>query len=279
MKIPPGFIPEVSSPDPGTLGAVKQWLGLYGSCSLFTEECRKGIRAVKGTGAGNEAETRAHGPSGSAIAEEPEEYGAGAHSDSPRPEDLLNALLAAAACFNELNVRYVVGGGLSVNLHGQHRATRDVDLFLLGKPEQVAAWLPVLAKRELRPHLLERSSFMPPDAVFWFAPLQYDLVDAPPVDVDLLVADSEFMAFLHASGLETVIDGIRLRVLSAEGLLLLKLRAFRDIDRWDFKRILKVNAAEVDRELLTSWIEKMGLRERLERMEREIKLEGDQRYG
>lgn len=278
MDIPQSVAPALRSSDQRVLVALKNWLGLYGSCYLFTRHCDRDQKELESITAAdlNVAErTRA---STSRVKEEPPDYCGSTSADTPRPEDLLLALLATAQCLNEENVPYVLGGGLAINLHGQQRATRDVDFFVMHDPDLVSTLLPSLANREVRPHIHEGPSFMPPDAIFWFQPLQYGLPDAPPVDVDLLVANDEFMAFLHATGIEAHVNDVRIRVLGAEGLLLLKLRAFRDIDRWDAKSILR-SEPDLDRSLLESWAEKLGLTERLEQMEREITEEGDRRYG
>ena len=119
---------------------------------------------------------------------------------------------------------------------------------------------------------------MPPDALFWWEPFQYGLPDAAPVDVDLLVANHEYMAFLHATGIESSVEGTRLRVLGAEGLIILKLQAFRGHDQTDAKEILKRNP-KLDRALLTAWVKKFKLEERLAQMERELAAEGGRRFG
>ena len=111
---------------------------------------------------------------------------------------------------------------------------------------------------------------MPPDALWWWVPFQYGSPDAPPVNVDLLVATSEFMAFAHASGIETQIQGTRIRVLGAEAFLVLKLQAFRGKDQSDIEAILRANK-NIDRDLLTAWVQKFKLEARLAEIERIIK--------
>lgn len=239
--------------------AADDWLDTYRSCERFADSWDKGFAK-----------------DGARVAREDAPVYGGASAKQPRAEHLWKAVLAGARSLNESGFFYVLGGGLAVNLHGQRRATTDVDFFILGHHEGLVQVREALARRDIRPHRLERPSFMPPDALFWWEPYQFGFPDAPPVNVDLLVASHEFMAFLHATGVESHLEGVRLRVLGAEGLIVLKLQAFRDKDRWDVKEILKRNP-KLDRALLMSWVAKFKLEERLSQMERELAAEGPRR--
>lgn len=191
---------------------------------------------------------------------------------NPPSEHIFKALIAGAKALNEAGVRYVLGGGMALSFHHHERATRDVDFFLLFDPKRLSDLGAILAKYDLRSNPNEGSSWLPPDAQFWWEPLQYGLPDGPPVDVDLMASEHEFMAFLHASGLEGTVENTRLRVLSAEGLILLKLKAFRDKDRWDLKTVWS-RTPKVDRKLLASWSKRFKVEDRLLQMEREIEAE------
>jgi predicted nucleotidyltransferase len=239
--------------------AIDGWLGLYEACYLMQRLAQEG-----------EVDMNTQATSGTPrAAEPPAPYGLQS-AKRPAPQHLLAALLNGAQVLNGLHAHYVVGGGLAINMHGRDRATRDVDFFLLENPDRLEPVIAALKTRDLFPHAIEQPSFMPPDALFWWAPFQYGLPDAPPVDVDLLVSEDEFMAFLHASGREHSINGVRLRVLSAASLILLKLKAYRLRDQDDLIFLFRANP-NLDRELLGAWAKKFKIEDRLAEMEQKAR--------
>jgi len=155
---------------------------------------------------------------------------------------------------------------MAMGFHGRERATKDVGFFVLEHHEKLDPIVASFKTRDLFPHSIEQPSSMPPHALFYWSPFQYGLPDATPVDVDLLSADHEFMAFLHASGRPVAVADVPLRVLSAKGLLLLKLQAYRDQDKADLIHLLRANTA-LDRALLEVLVRKFKLEDRLQEME------------
>ena len=165
-----------------------------------------------------------------------------------------------------------------MNYHGRQRATRDVDFFLVEDPERLQPVYDALKQHGVMQHSYERPSFMPPDAEFWWSPLQYGLPDAAPVDVDLLVASSEYVAFIHATGIETKINGVRVRVASYEAMLVLKMKAYRDQDKADLQGLLRLQKP-YDRELVLAWLKKFKIEHRLAEMEALANANGGRRIG
>ncbi len=244
--------------------AVAEWMSAYEACYRLKEEHEKYL-----------SRTLPESPAHSArLAEDEQPYA----EPLPSPEDLLNALLQTASCLNQANIPYVFGGGLAVNFYGQHRATRDVDIYLQLDQDGLPGVLPALSKMNVKAHAYEQASYMPPDAIFWWTPLQYGRDNAAPVNVDLLTANHEFMAYLHAFGEETQIEETRLRLVSLEGILILKLRALRDKDRWDLKEIIKKNPS-FERTVVQDWMKRFNMSGRLEQMECELEAEGGRRLG
>lgn len=248
--------PTVQTDDPRMRRAIDGWLGLYEACyvmkKLWDESANK-------------------------AAEPDAPYGLNS-AERPEPRHLMQALVNGCAALNDWNGAWAVGGGLAMNFHGHERATRDVDFFLLEKPDNLQPVTSALARHNLMPHTLEGPSFMPPDALFWWVPLQFGLPDSRPVDVDLLVAEHEFMAFIHATGIEQRVNDTRVRVIGAEALIVLKLQAFRGKDQTDVQMLLKANK-NLDRALLNAWVQKFKLEARLEEMERQAQQYGGRRFG
>jgi predicted nucleotidyltransferase len=238
--------PTIDSPDPRMRRAIDGWLGLYEACYVIGNEMREGL----------------------VVAEDQAKYGT--ESSQPDPNDLVTALVKSAQALNEWNGFWVLGGGLAMNFHGQRRATEDVDFFIFADKEKLSHVIDLLSRRDVRPHAYENPSFMPPDALWWWMPFQYGLPKAAPVNVDLLVASHEFMAFAHATGIETQVQGTRIRVLGPEAFIILKLQAFRGKDQSDVEAILRSNS-NIDRDLLQAWVAKFKLEARLAEIERVVR--------
>jgi predicted nucleotidyltransferase len=239
--------PTIDSPDPRMRKAIDGWLGLYEACYVMAQEFSGASKVADG--------------------EAP--YGIES-SPRPKPEHLLAAMINGAKSLNSWNGNWVLGGGLAVNYHGRDRATRDVDFFLFEDKDKLAPIFEFLARNELRKHTIEQPSFMPPDALWWWVPLQFGLPNSAPVDVDLLVATNELMAFIHATGKETQIQGTRVRMIGPEALIILKLQAFRGKDQSDIEDMLRMKPS-LDRDLLMAWVKKFKLEDRLAAIERIVR--------
>ena len=196
----------------------------------------------------------------------------------PHPAHVLSGLTNTAAALNQWGGHWVLGGGLAMNYHGRERASRDVDFWLVGKSDQLPAILNELYRHDVRRHPIDQSKFVAPDGEFWWVPLQYGFPDAVPVDVDLLVAQNEFMAFMYATGIESSINGIRVRVIGREALLVLRLRAFRIQDRADLQDLLFARRP-FDRELVLAWLQKFKIEHRLAEIEALANENGGRRMG
>lgn len=247
--------PTTVSQSPGMIQALDRWLGQYETCYVLANAMQGGLR----------------------VKEKEEPYGIPSAS-RPKPEHLLKALLRTVEALNNKGIRFAVGGGLAVNFYEQERATRDVDFLVYEKKDNLAPILEELSRHDIRSHTQEAPSFMPPDARFWFVPLQFGLPDAPPVDVDLLVSRDELMAFLIENSKTTDVNGQRLGVLGLEGLMVLKLMAFRRKDQLDLEVIMQKNP-EYDRTALTKWVRELGLESRLRQMELDVEGLDPRRYG
>jgi predicted nucleotidyltransferase len=239
--------PTIETPDPRMRKALDGWLGLYEACYVMAQSFSEGHVVADGEAHyGNQSAPR------------------------PQPKHLLAALINGAKALNEWNGNWVLGGGLAMNYYGRDRATRDVDFFLLENKDNLAPVIEKLSNHELRLHTVEQASFMPPEALWWWVPLQFGMPDAMPVDVDLLVASNEFMAFIHATGKEDRIEDTRVRIIGPEALIVLKLQANRHQDLGDLEDLLRLKP-NLDRDLLSAWVKKFGLEARLAEIERIVR--------
>jgi predicted nucleotidyltransferase len=164
-------------------------------------------------------------------------------NDAAQPP-LREALQAVVAVLERHHVTYALTGGLALAQHGVIHATQDVDL-LLSIPQvelprvlddlQAAgfAFDPKPTMREWIQHHMTQLAWRG-IRVDWLAPVL-------PEFQDVLKG-----AVTHDLG------GIRVRVVSAEGLILLKLIAFREQDKMDVQGLLAAHAGKLKMAFVTS---------------------------
>jgi len=179
--------------------------------------------------------------------------------------ELLRALERLVGVLNERKTNYALIGGLGVAVRGPVRATRDIDMVLSVPQIELPRLLESLTEHGFRvdlydairmwneAHLLE----------FAFGPIRVDWIKA------VLPA---FQRILGRARWEDV-GGAKIRVADAEGLLLLKLVAFRPRDQEDIRGVLAANPGSLDldwlrrewRELTTADDPRSGLFEQMVR--------------
>jgi|SRR5580765_5822106 len=153
-------------------------------------------------------------------------------------EHVLDALDQLAEVFNEQRAEYALIGGLGVAMRGTVRATQDVD-FLVQIPQlHLPGVLEALANAGCQIDINEAIRVWSRDHLLNFS--------CGSVRVDWL--KPVLPAFTHV--LERArweqINSRAVRVADAEGLLLLKLIAFRPRDQEDIKGILATNSGHLD---------------------------------
>jgi hypothetical protein len=163
------------------------------------------------------------------------------------PAQLLPVLYRLAHILNERRVIYALVGGLAVAVRGPIRATRGIDLLLRVPQLELPGALETLVEagfylnvREAigawnRDHLLDFSHGLV--RVIWLKPIL-----------------PAFNHILNRARWEQIGDH-PVRVADAEGLLLLKLIAFRARDQEDIKGILAANSGNLD----LGWVRKEWL--------------------
>jgi hypothetical protein len=182
--------------------------------------------------------------------------------------DPIAAALAAARAFEGAGVAYLIGGSVASTLHGEPRATADVDFAVHLEPadvERLAAALEPdfhVDTGSIRAAVQHASSFNAIDRRTY-------------VKVDVFVRPrsglhGEEIERAKSAELRAGPDG-RARVATAEDTLLQKLRWYRSTgetsDRqWrDVLGIVRVNGPDLDRGYLARWAGALDLEELLER--------------
>ena len=154
-------------------------------------------------------------------------------------ERLTETVEQLGAIFQQRKTTHALIGGIAASVRSRTRTTKDVDLLLsvpqLEFPGLLQAMLDQGCQFDLVSAIRE-----------WNAGGMLALVWSNGVRVDLL--KPVIPAFQHVlnRASEERIGGQIIRVADAEGLLLLKLLAFRPIDQDDIRAILVINAGKLD---------------------------------
>ena len=178
-------------------------------------------------------------------------------SDNNSPDKLADALVATLQTVIEtlqrLGVKYALMGGLAVVIHGRVRTTKDIDV-LLAVPQLTL------------PRLLDdlTSAGFPIEQreaiTRWNSEGLLPLNSGSGVRVDFMkVVLPVFDRILSRASDETF-HGMPIRVVDVEGLLLLKLIAFRPQDQLDIRGLLAANLGRIDLDWVRrEWSELSGL--------------------
>ena len=128
--------------------------------------------------------------------------------------------------------RHCVIGGLAVIRWGEPRLTTDVDLTVLVTPANEDGLIEMLLNPPYRGRVPDAAQFARRNRV-----LLLQANDDEPIDVALGILPYEAEMIARSSTFEYA-PGCTLRTCSAEDLVVQKLFAFRERDRWDAKSVV-----------------------------------------
>ena len=189
--------------------------------------------------------------------------------------DLLSALGPVVDAFEELGVRYYVGGSLASSVHGVPRASIDADVIAALQLDHAA---PLVGRLEphyyidegrVRSAILSRRSF---NAIHLSSMFK----------VDVFVTkgrpfDNEALKRARPEPLEDAPEARRFLVASPEDTIIAKLEWFRlggevsDRQWADIVGMLKAGEGRLDHDYLARWAEAVSVRDVLERARRDAR--------
>lgn len=155
-------------------------------------------------------------------------------SAPPGESHLITQLRETVVALQNAGIRYMLIGGVAVNIHGYLRATRDLDLMLLVEDADIAHATFMGLGYQTLDHRADIASYVRGtqrlDVLYAQRPISRGLLEQP--------AEADF-------------NGLKLPVVSLEGLLGLKIQAFSDDPRRirdfeDMMQLVKARREDLD---------------------------------
>jgi len=162
-------------------------------------------------------------------------------------KSLVNQAAELQAFLRKSKIPHAFIGGIANSILGEPRATLDADVLILVADEQI---------ENLLHQLKTRSSLLIPNAAS-FARRSRVIPCAFPsgLRADLVLADLDFEKnIIKRAGLRTVAKGQRLRLCTAEDLVIMKMISVRPKDRGDVEGIVRRQTSKLDGTYIMKWL-------------------------
>jgi hypothetical protein len=164
----------------------------------------------------------------------------------PQMENLISAILTFQELFEKANLPSAVIGGLAVSVWGEPRLTRDVDVKVLAWRDERARVLQILSR------------YTPlnadPDAAFQCNGLAF-FQTPDGVRIDVMLTDTLFdETVIGRAKMIEIQPGQRIRVCSAEDLIIYKMVSVRAKDRLDVETIVQRQGDKLDDRYVENWL-------------------------
>jgi hypothetical protein len=162
--------------------------------------------------------------------------------------EVLKAAIHVAKWLEEQSIRHFFIGGIALQYWGEPRLTKDVDVTVLVAPEDFEGFLDK-ANKAFRPRIPNAIEFGRKHRV-----LLLETESGIPIDISLGIPGYEEEAWAHSKEVEFQPFG-KLRLISAEDLIIHKCVAGRARDVEDVVNILVKQQLQLDVERIKSWLQ------------------------
>ncbi len=168
---------------------------------------------------------------------------------------ITEALKTIASCLNEAGIQYMVIGGQAVAQYGENRFTEDIDITLALIPDEIDVIRGPLKSCGFHPIPEDYHSFL---IRTWVLPVEHTETKAR---VYLIFSVIPFERTAINNAIEISIDGVPVKFISAEDLVIQKIFSGRPRDIEDAAGIIRLNKGRIDLK---------NIRESVEALSREI---------
>ncbi|MBI2092148.1 MAG: hypothetical protein HYY43_02410 [Deltaproteobacteria bacterium] len=172
----------------------------------------------------------------------------------------LDVLKEVTGRLDKASISYMISGSVAMNFYAQPRMTRDIDIVVILRPENVKDFIA----------LFEKDFYIEPDTVKdevarngMFNIIHNKFI----LKIDFIIQREEKFSQSRFNRRKQIkIDGVKMWIISAEDLILSKLLWAKDslseMQLKDVKNILSV-AEGLDLEYMNKWADELGVRELL----------------
>jgi predicted nucleotidyltransferase len=157
-----------------------------------------------------------------------------------------DALNSVVQFLNQHDVPYMLIGGVANALWGQVRATRDADFKVSIGNRSIAEFRQLVSKQFSERQTTVPPHLQPPHIIHVWA------TAGVAVDFFVSIFDYELQAIEHAVG--AVIEGVPIRICTAEDLIVHKAIANREQDWIDIEGVLIRQHAKLDQAYILNWL-------------------------
>lgn len=165
---------------------------------------------------------------------------------------ITEALKAIAACLNEAGIPYMVMGGQAVLQYGETRFTQDIDITLALTPDELERLIKPLKECGFSPVPADYVSFLKDT---WVLPVEH-LETKTRADLVFSIIPFERDAINNAN--EISVDGVPVRYIGAEDLVIQKIFSGRPRDIEDADGILRLQRGKVDLDRIKEKVESLS---------------------
>lgn len=183
-------------------------------------------------------------------------------------QNLVDALAALAAAFDELGSPAMIIGGIAVIFRGVPRQTQDIDATIWGPDTEISRAIHVFQHHKIVPRITDARQFAEQNQVL----LLKHVPSLTPIDLSFAWLPFESEALQRAT--VEKIESTSVRVASAQDLVVFKAVAWRDRDRSDIERLIVRHREEIDiqvvREIVVEFANALEHPERVEEFDKLI---------
>lgn len=163
----------------------------------------------------------------------------------------------------ELQLEYVIMGGIAVRVHGIPRPTYDVDFQMSIDESSLHRFFDQAEARSYEINSIYRTGWRDEVGAMPLVKMQTFLAEGQSVDVDIFISETAFQNSLMRRRLSIEFEGRRLFFVTPEDLILLKLIANRPRDLGDVGDVLFMQG-QLDETYMKHWAVKLDIHQRLE---------------